>query len=102
MKVLSEEYYKDRYSYGLLVWQIAKNGDIPFEGMDEREIEDLKHTDKTLSCLMKDLDDEIDEVPEEVKSVIAVMTCYNPQERGSLADVRKIMKIDDGYVYCSQ
>ena len=67
-KVLAEEYYKDKYSYGLLVWQIAKNGDMPFIGMRAEEIDNLKHIDKKLCYLIDDLEAG---VPEKIKSVIA-------------------------------
>ena len=36
---------RDIYSYGLVVWQIARNGKIPFEDMETDEIEEMEATD---------------------------------------------------------
>ena len=85
----------DNYSYGLLVWQIAKDGEEPFDDISEsNSIDRLKHDDKELGYLMRQLDDEED-MPEEFKIVFAGATRYIPEDRTSLADVRGLMKIDD-------
>lgn len=82
----------DKYSYGLLVWQIAKDGEVPFGELKRDEIKELKHADKNLDKLMNQLDRG---TPEEFKTVIAATTRYNPKDRISLADVREMMNVAD-------
>ena len=80
---------RDIYSYGLLVWQIAKDGDTPFYGMSESDIDELKNDHKGLDKLMGQLGNE---VPRKFEDVILATTCFNPDERASLEDVREMMK----------
>lgn len=81
---------KDNYSYGLVVWQIAKDGEKPFQGMTRADIEGLKHSDRDLRTLQEELGDD---TPEAFWKVITDMSRYEPQERGDLAFVREIMMV---------
>lgn len=84
---------KDKYAYGLVVWQIAMDGQDPFDGMSLDEMDELKHTDKNLDTLMGYLDKH--GVPEEFRTVIAAMTRYDPEQRDDLQNVQKMMKSDN-------
>ena len=46
---------RDVYSYSLVVFQIATEGDLPFEGMDEDEIDKAKRTGTDLDYLLAHL-----------------------------------------------
>lgn len=81
---------RDNYSYGLVAWQIAKNGEVPFGDMVPDEVDDLKHQDKEMNYLMEQLDSE---VPENFKILISGMLRYQPSERTSFSSVRAIMNI---------
>lgn len=89
---------KDNYSYGLFVWQVAMDGEVPFNGMTGDEIDELKHDDKELKVLMSQLDDV---TPEEFRLLIVAMTRYKPEDRASLEDVRDILKSEDNTEYVS-
>ena len=44
---------RDIYSYGLVVWQIAKNGKVPFEDMETDETDSAKCSRHDLVILLK-------------------------------------------------
>jgi len=87
---------KDNYAFGLFVWQVAKDGDVPYDDMDPAAIDQSKNTDRDLSELMMQLPDD---TPGHFKAVISAMTTYNPEERADLATVRQTMGADDDAKY---
>jgi len=70
----------------------AMSGDVPYNDMDPSEICSLKHSDKELTSLLKQLPDD---TPECFRDVITAMTKYNPEDRTNLATVREMMGFDD-------
>ena len=93
MKKYANDPRKDNYSFGLFVWQVAKDGEIPYEDMEDmdEDIDKIKNSDKELSELMNQLPDD---TPECFKTVIAAMTKYSPEERADLVTVREMMGLD--------
>ena len=91
MKKYANDSRKDNYAFGLFVWQVAKDGETPYEDMEEEEIDESKNSDKELSELMGQLPGD---TPEHFKTVIAAMAKYLPEERADLAIVREMMGLD--------
>ena len=94
MKKYSNEPTKDNYSFGLFVWQVAKDGGVPYtilEEDDEVDLDQIKHTDKELQILLDKLPEDI---PEGFRTIIIETTKYAPEERAALATVKKIMGFD--------
>ena len=83
---------KDNYSYGIMVWQVAKDGEVPYCGRDARDIDSIKNQDRELNELLNDLPAD---TPDVFKDVIIAMTKYVPKDRASLACVREMMGLDE-------
>ena len=86
---------KDNYSFGLFVWQVAKDGKVPYTDHDkddeEVDLDEIKHTEKDLRSLLDDLSED---TPEGFRAIIIETTKYVPEERVALAMVKKIMGFD--------
>ena len=96
MKKYANKPTKDNYGFGLVVWQVAMDGETPYYGMNMDEIEKTKNSDPKLTRLIGLLPAD---TPEYFKTVIRSMTRYNPPERASLATVRQTMGLDDDTRY---
>ena len=79
----------DLYSYGLLVWQIAADGKIPFEDMDESEIDNGKKTGADIEILMNTLPND---TPTEIRRVITATVRNIPSKRASLSEIKNTLK----------
>jgi serine/threonine protein kinase len=85
---------KDNYSFGLFVWQVAKDGEVPFMVLEEEEDidpDEIKHDDKDLQCLLDTLPGD---TPEGFRTIIIGTTKYEPEERVALTKVKEIMGFD--------
>ena len=94
MKRHKDEPTKDNYSFGLFVWQVAKDGEVPYTAHEEDEDfdpEQIKHTDKELRTLLDDLPED---TPKGFRAIITETTKYAPEERAALAMVKEIMGFD--------
>ena len=96
MKKYENEPTRDNYAFGLFVWQVAMNGDVPYFGMNNDKIEENKNLDHKLTKLMTQLPTD---TPEHFKTVITSMTSYDPKKRAKLAMVRQTMGLDDDARY---
>lgn len=80
---------KDNYSYGIFVWQVAMNGEVPYSGLDYDSICEIKNTDKELKTLLDRLSPS---VPDKFRQMIVAMTQYAPLERAPFDQVTKMLK----------
>ena len=80
---------RDIYSYGLVIWQIAKNGKIPFEGMKIDEIDIAKCAGQDLVILLGELPED---TPAEIQKVITGTAKHVPSERVTLDDIKCILE----------
>ena len=55
MKKYANKPSRDNYSFGLVVWQVAMNGETPYIDMDEDDIRQIKNSDRELTTLMNQL-----------------------------------------------
>ncbi|CAG8476165.1 3586_t:CDS:2, partial [Cetraspora pellucida] len=87
MKELFENHPKlsDIYSFGLIVWSVAKDGEHPYEGMDDDEIKEQKRNQNSMIRLIKQLPNT---TSQEYCQLILELTKYNPGERLDLAIAR--------------
>ncbi|CAG8669113.1 25522_t:CDS:2, partial [Racocetra persica] len=87
MRELFENHPKlsDIYSYGLILWSVAKDGEHPYEGMDDDEIKEQKRNQDSMLLLIKQLPNT---TPSEYCQLILDLTKYNPGERFDLAVAR--------------
>ena len=92
MKKYANEPTKDNYTFGLFVWQVARDGQTPYEGMEKEKIDKIKNSDKELITLLEEIPED---APEYFKSMIVDMTKYAPKDRADLAIVDKIMGFDE-------
>lgn len=92
IKKYANEPTKDNHAFGLFTWQVAKNGQVPYEDMEEYEIHKIKNSDKELSMLLKELPED---TPEYFRAVIVVMTNYAPKDRADLTSVGEILGLDE-------
>lgn len=53
MKVWQKRFPKDNYSFGIVVWQVAKDGEQPFAGWQPNDIDSLKLSDPNLMNLFQ-------------------------------------------------
>ncbi|RUP21057.1 kinase-like domain-containing protein, partial [Jimgerdemannia flammicorona] len=74
----------DVYGVGLLVWQIATNGNMPYKNLSRSEMEDTKMNDPELHGLMKMLPSD---TPVPVREFILKATRYMPQDRAPLSEL---------------
>src|SRR4051812_48576530 len=79
----------DLYSYGLIVWQIAENGQVPFSDKEQDEIEVLKEDDGALELLLQDLSEEC---PEVIIEIISGTVKYAFDKRLPLSKVRSLLR----------
>ncbi|CAG8508111.1 14030_t:CDS:2 [Funneliformis caledonium] len=84
MRMCFEEksHLSDIYSCGLILWSVACNGMIPYENMDEEEIEKEKSNINTIQGLVEKISKDC---PGDYLETINNLTKYNPEERYSLS-----------------
>ena len=75
MKAYVNQSTIDNYSFGLCVWQVAKDGEEPYDHLEFDELEEIKITDEELRMLLDDLPDKM---PDYFRVVIVAMTKYAP------------------------
>ncbi|CAG8481850.1 9840_t:CDS:2 [Ambispora leptoticha] len=103
MRAFFERFPKlsDVYSYGLILWSVAKDGDHPYDGMDDDEIREEKRSPQSSLRLMNQLPKT---TPEGFSQLIFELIQYNPQERKELTTVSLELEYlyddDDDFAYC--
>jgi len=75
----------DVYSFGLILWSVAKSGEHPYEGVDDEDIKDQKRSSHSIYKLLKQLPEN---TPQNYHQLIYDLTKYNPSERLELAVAR--------------
>ncbi|KAF0386961.1 kinase-like protein [Gigaspora margarita] len=85
MRELFENHPKlsDIYSYGLILWSVAKDGEHPYEGMDDDEIKEQKRNPNSMYHLVKQLPSATP-----YSQLVLDLTKYYPGERIDLAVAR--------------
>src|SRR3954452_6639167 len=82
-----KQFTQDVYSFGLVTYQIAANGAVPYQ--DAGDVLEAKSADLELETLLKQLP--VD-TPIVFRSIIVKTTKLMPPERASLKEVDKILK----------
>ncbi|GES91379.1 kinase-like domain-containing protein [Rhizophagus clarus] len=75
----------DIYSFGLILWSVAKSGEHPYEGVDDEDIKEQKRSAHSIYRLLNQLPDH---TPQNYHQLIFDLTKYNPCERLELAVAR--------------
>jgi len=75
----------DVYSFGLILWSVAKDGVHPYEGLDDEEIKDQKRSAHSIYRLLNQLPEN---TPPDYIQLIYDLTRYNPGERLDLTIAR--------------
>jgi hypothetical protein len=70
------------------VWQVVKDGQVPYEDLDGDDISKVKNSDKELRLLLEEMSED---VPDYFRTVIVAMTKYAPKDRADLASVDEMM-----------
>ncbi|KAG9295906.1 hypothetical protein G9A89_006645 [Geosiphon pyriformis] len=75
----------DVYSYGLILWSVANDGEHPYDGLDDDEIKDAKRSFQSSIHLMKQLPKD---APEVYNQLVYELINFNPQARAELSTAR--------------
>ena len=92
MKKYAHDSTKDNYAFGLFVWQVAKDGQVPYDGLEEDKVHRVKNSDKELSTLLEEMPEG---APECFRDVIVTMTKYAPMDRADLTSVGEMLGLDE-------
>ncbi|CAG8728344.1 22656_t:CDS:2, partial [Racocetra persica] len=71
----------DVYSFGLILWSVAMDGEMPYKELSDDKIKQQKCDKKTMSRLLKNLPEGI---PNRYTQLISDLTKYEPKERCQL------------------
>ncbi|CAB4392298.1 uncharacterized protein OCT59_019657 [Rhizophagus irregularis] len=75
----------DVYSFGLILWSVAKSGEHPYEGVDDEDIKEQKRNSHSIHRLLNQLPES---TPQNYCQLIFDLIKYNPCERLELAVAR--------------